>query len=103
MSKASVMGTLTCQDGKAEEMEGVLSAAGERCLPFARIRLGPAPGLSSGHDITLSRQEQKRSVRTRSRAGGMRRPLHGSEPGKRSVACPTISQHQATRTEGDQR
>jgi quinol monooxygenase YgiN len=26
MSKVSVMGTFTCQDGKAEEMEGVLAA-----------------------------------------------------------------------------
>lgn len=26
MSKVSVMGTLACQDGKAEEMEGVLAA-----------------------------------------------------------------------------
>ena len=26
MSKVSVMGTLTCQDGKADEMEGVLTA-----------------------------------------------------------------------------
>jgi len=26
MSKVSVMGTLTCQDGKAEEMQGVLAA-----------------------------------------------------------------------------
>ena len=31
------------------------SAAGERCCPFERIRLGPDSGPSSGHDITLSR------------------------------------------------
>ena len=94
MSKVSVMGTLKCQDGKAEEMEAVLAAMVEAA--------GTEPGVEiysyhRGDDNTywfFALMSDGESMRTTARVKRCRqpwRPLDRSPPGHRRCRSPLRS------------